>query len=90
MPRNNRKGVELTVNTMILMALALLVLIIGAVIIIRTVGKSNSATSCDAQGGTCYATATACPSDKPVPGWSYSCSDTAKPKCCVDMGLGQK
>jgi hypothetical protein len=88
MLKNNRQGVELTINTMIIMALALIVLIIGAVLLIKTVGRVNGSTDCSTQGGSCIAKTTACGDDKPVPG-PYSCANSAE-RCCISMGLGQK
>jgi len=76
-----RKGNELSVNTMIMMALAIMVLLLGAYFLIRAAVGTNNGTDCEKQGGQCL---TKCTDELPVPG-PYSCADKAA-KCCIDVG----
>jgi flagellar basal body-associated protein FliL len=76
----NKKGVELSMNVIIIAAIGLLVLVILAVLVINGAGKVPTTTqnSCNVQGGACQATscqstaAIITPNDCP----------TARPNCC--------
>ena len=86
MLKNNRQGVELSVNTMIVLALGILVLLVGVYFIYSGYSKANDSQTCTAHMGNCMVE---CNDEKPVPA-PYSCSEK-NTKCCVDMaGLGTK
>ena len=75
-----KKGVELGVNTMIIIVLALLVLIIIGYLVIKSVGNSTTATTCNSRGGQCRS---ACITGE-LPS-SYSCKDQGGGVCCVPI-----
>jgi hypothetical protein len=88
--RAKRQGIELSINAIIVMALALIVLAVGAFLIIRSAGTAYDATNCEKQGGDCVALASSCPDEKPIIS-SNSCPEESEPKCCMDIGgIGQK
>ncbi|HYD03032.1 MAG TPA: hypothetical protein VEC16_01920 [Alphaproteobacteria bacterium] len=84
----NRKGVELTMNVIVMAAIALLVLLILAFFLMRGFGGFNKGTDCVAQGGICHAVsstpspANACPDTHPITS-GYTCG--ASQKCCVKL-----
>jgi hypothetical protein len=49
----NRTGQGISINVVVIAAIALLILVILSVLVIRTGGKVNQGTSCEALGGTC-------------------------------------
>jgi hypothetical protein len=90
MLRSKRQGVELSMNAIIVMALALIVLAVMAFLLLKNAGKFGEATKCETQGGDCVELTKSCSDAKPVLSTVYSCPTKEKPKCCVDGGLGQK
>jgi len=54
----DKKGVELTFNTIVIMVLVLLVLIVLAFMLIKGFGSANTTMSCKSNGGECYASCT--------------------------------
>jgi hypothetical protein len=64
----DKKGVELTFNTIIIMVLVLLVLVILAYLLIKTTGTSQTATGCTANNGTCSTTGS-CPGGTYIKPW---------------------
>jgi len=80
-----RQGVELSINAIIVLALALIVLAVGAFLVIRSAGTAYDATNCEKQGGKCYALLTPCPDATPIIS-SNSCPKDSEPKCCTDIG----
>jgi hypothetical protein len=82
MRKSKRQGNELSINIMIVLALGLLILIIGAVIVIKTAGKTNDTTDCLKQNGKCEKT---CPDNMPIT-IPYSCADKEE-KCCSNIGI---
>lgn len=78
--RNKRQGVELTVNTVIIFALVILILLVLAFIIMGGFKNWNKGTDCTNQGGTCY---DKCPDNLPITS-AYSCKEEGK-HCCVAM-----
>jgi len=54
----DKKGVELTFNTIVIMVLVLLVLVILAFMLIKGFGTANTTMNCKSNGGEC---GTACP-----------------------------
>ena len=75
--RAKRQGIELSMNAIIIMALGLIILIIGAYMIIKSVGQANVATNCP-KDGKCQAT---CDDTYPMRS-PFSCS-VAGQICCV-------
>jgi len=85
MLRVKRQGNELSINSIIAMALALIVLAIIAFLLIRSAGQANKGTDCIAQGGDCLSE---CNDKLPILS-PYTCSGE-KEKCCMNIGgLGQ-
>jgi hypothetical protein len=85
----NKKGTELSINTIIIIAISLLVLLILVFLVMKGAGSWTKGTSCDTQGGVCYtigptAADKKCPSGTPIPS-TYSCS-TAGQTCCINVG----
>ena len=79
-----RKGNELSMNTMIIAALAIMVLLLSAYFLIKAALNTNNSTDCEKQNGICWASSSQCPDDKPVPGPNY-CADNTK-RCCINIG----
>ena len=79
---NDKKGVELSMNLIIIAAIALLVLVIIAVLVLRSTANVNIGTSCSSNsGGHCVASTTDCTAGETVfPGGG--CPTSAAPKCC--------
>ena len=75
----NKKGVELSMNVIIIAAIGLLVLIILAVLVINSSGRLQSGISgsCSTKGGVCRTTCNtgedSIQSDKPLCDNSYQC-----------------
>ena len=78
----NKKGVELSMNVIIIAAIGLLVLVILAVLVINSTSKVPNATSCISSGGVCKAT---CGTGTEKSG-SYGCPATAA-HCCEIVSL---
>jgi hypothetical protein len=81
----NKKGVELSMNLIIIAAIGLLVLVILAVLVIGSGTKTqDKMRSCNLQGGTCE---TSCLGKEPIP--NGDCSSTpSKPLCCKVFSTG--
>lgn len=74
------KGVELSINTMIIVAIGLVVLIVFFITFTSEAGDfSKSVTSCEAKGGQCVAE-NECQYSKTT----WSCSKKEKPVCCFN------
>jgi len=82
--KNRTKGVELSMNVIIIAALGLLVLILLAIFLMNAFGKTNTATKCDAMGGHCQA-GISCTGDYPILS-PWTCS--ANQVCCTKLGGG--
>lgn len=82
--KNRANGVELSMNTIIIAALGLLVLVLLAIFLMNGFGKSNTATKCTTLSGTCMTGS--CSGDTPVP-TPWSC-DTKGQVCCTKIGGG--
>jgi len=76
--RNKRQGVELSINTIIIFALAILILLILAFIVIGGFNNWNKGTDCVANNGKCN---NVCQGDFPIPS-AFSCSDKNQ-HCCT-------
>ena len=80
----NKKSVELTFNTIIILALALLVLIVLSIIFMNKAGVFNKSINpnCEERGGTCIENSGSCAADKMT---IYAkCGDKIQ-KCCVSQ-----
>lgn len=74
---NNKKGVELSMNLIIIAAIGLLILVILAVLVINSGGKAQNATdACNLHGGVCR---TSCGDSSPLSG-DYTCASGQE--CC--------
>jgi hypothetical protein len=84
----NKKGVELSMNVIIIAAIALLVLVILAVLVLRGGRNITDGTGCTAKpGGHCETLDTACNDGENV--FAGGGCPVAKPKCCVKIeGVG--
>jgi hypothetical protein len=75
-----KKGVELSMNVIIIAAIGLLVLVILAVLVINSgSGVVKGMKTCNAVGGVCQSGM--CDAGRDL-GTTGTCSDTAKPYCC--------
>jgi hypothetical protein len=82
---NNRKGMELTMNTIVIAAIAILILAILAFFIIKGFKGFSTGTQCETNSGQCIPFTDPCPSNTPVIS-GYGCKETNK-KCCTSEGL---
>ncbi|MBU1604172.1 MAG: hypothetical protein KJ583_02540 [Nanoarchaeota archaeon] len=83
----NKKGQGISINVIIIAAIALLVLVILSVLLIRSGGNVVTGTSCAGVGGTCSSSC----SDLSEGTKIYSPHPTAKctdsnDKCCIILG----
>ena len=77
-----KKGVEMSLNVIIVAAIGLLILVILAFLVINYVGKTQQGLeSCNIHGGKCAATCDNGPVDLPQGKTSWDCKSTA-PLCC--------
>lgn len=81
---NNKKGIELSMNMIIITVLGLLVLLVLAFFIYKGVTKTNDALLCTNNNGQCYPSAQGCPEENPLPASQWTCSTGQK--CCTKMG----
>jgi hypothetical protein len=86
----DRRGQGISLNVIVIAAIALLILVILSVLVLRTGGKVTTGTQCESLGGTCYVDGywgnQRCDSEN---GWSYdataSCSQSTSDTpyyCC--------
>ena len=78
--RAKRQGVELSMNAIILMAIGLIILIIGAFFIMNSAGKLNNTIGCKERKGECL---TKCNDQLPISA-PYSCPKEGE-KCCTSL-----
>lgn len=80
-----RKGQGLSMNVIIIAAIALLVLVILAVMIFNTSDSVTTGTGCAGIGGHCQS---ACDSAYPIlnPAFKKSCGDDV---CCIKISAGE-
>jgi hypothetical protein len=84
----SKKGVELSMNVIIIAAIGLLVLVILAVLVINAANKTNTGMStCTTQGGICQA-GSCTNSDDLIGTGSPLCTKTGKPNCCRVVSTG--
>lgn len=78
---NNKKGVEISMNLIIIAAIALLVLVIVSILVLRQGANISEGTGCEAKaGGHCIASADSCVDGETyLPGGGCP-KDT---KCCI-------
>jgi hypothetical protein len=80
----NKKGVEMSMNVIIIAAIGLLILIILAVLVINSVNKTNSGMqSCNVMGGTCEVS---CSAGHEQISNAAPCG-TSKPVCCKILAI---
>jgi hypothetical protein len=91
MLKNNRKGIELPMNMIVVSVMVLLVLLVMAFLLMSGVFNWNKGTDCENQGGKCTPKSTSCESahpDLPVSA-IYSCKEKEQ-RCCINIGgLGE-
>ncbi len=81
----NKKGVELSMNVIIIAAIGLLVLVILAVLVINASGKAQSGTqACTVKGGLCQSGSTCSTGTQSVSGGICSAGQT----CCSPFVAG--
>lgn len=92
--RLNRKGSELSMNVIIIAAIALLVLVILAVMLLQKGGDLKEGTSCEALGGKCCSACDASCYDNQ--GNTYKIHNNAQDsscsegqQCCLKIGNSQ-
>lgn len=76
---SNKKGLELSINAIILIALGLMVLLLGLFFVMNSGKKVTENTGCEAQGGDCSSIGPMCPENQVRQPWS--CTDKQK-ICC--------
>jgi hypothetical protein len=79
----NKKGVELSLNMMILTVLAIIVLIVMTFFLMKGSSTTIDSTACTTHNGNCVTRTGTCPESKPVIS-PYSCGK--EEKCCVNIG----
>ncbi|MBC8494988.1 hypothetical protein H8D36_02440 [archaeon] len=79
----NKKGQGLSINVIIIAAIALLVLIILAILVARSGTHVSDGTKCFTEGGVCKET---CDSNKRVQGVNL-CGDDGTKFCCSPVPL---
>jgi len=83
----NKKGVELSMNLIIIAAIGLLVLVILAVLVIGAANKTNNGMgTCNVQAGMCQPAS--CTGDSYIGTGAPLCTNTAKPNCCRVVSTG--
>lgn len=81
--KKNTKGVELTLNVVIIAVISLIVLALLAFLLMKGFGNWNSGTECKANNGECM---DKCNENYPVTS-AYSCNGADKgKKCCINIG----
>ena len=83
MMTRQKKGVELTMNTMIIAALVLIILLVLAFIFLRQTGTVIKANSCSAHDGDCVNSGEACDNGY-VTNYVWTC-DAKEKKCCTKL-----
>ena len=84
----NKKAQGISINVIIVAAIALMVLVILSVIFIGRLGIfSESVADCENKGGKCVLTADDCPPDYPQPysGWKCPKEGEEEQKCCIKV-----
>lgn len=84
----NKKAQGISINVVIVAAIALLVLVVLSVIFIGRLGLfSSSVGECENKGGVCVLANENCPDDKPQPFTEWSCPDLNEEpqKCCIGI-----
>ena len=80
----NKKGVELSMNLIIIAAIGLLVLVILAVLVINSTNKTNNGMqSCNLMGGVCEASCVG----KETINNAAPCTAIGRTQCCKVIGI---
>ena len=83
-----KKGQGISINVIIVAAIALLVLVILSVIFIGRIGTFSTAVGeCENKGGTCVLSSESCPLDFPQKYAEWSCPDVDEEsqQCCIKV-----
>ena len=85
---NDKKGVELTLNMIIVIVLGLIIVAVGVYLIINSGTSVNNATDCGQNSGKCVGPTESCDADYAT-NFAYKCigADKGK-KCCIPMARG--
>ncbi len=79
----NKKGIELSLNMIILTIIALLILMIMIFFIVKYVKSTNDSTACKNNKGECISVSESCSDSMPIPS-PLSCPKGEK--CCTNLG----
>jgi len=82
----DKKGTELSMNTIVMVVLVLLILFIAMFLLLKGFGGARNNNSCIAHNGVCKALGEPCPNNAPIPA-SFECPDKNQPKCCTNIGV---
>lgn len=82
---NNKKGSDLSMNVIIIAAIALLVLVILAVLLFRSGGQVSAGTQCEGFGGVCDTKGIDKPGYIRNPAFDSGCSSSGQ-VCYVPLG----
>lgn len=83
-----KKAQGISINVIIVAAIALLVLVILSVIFIGRIGTFSTAVGeCTNKGGVCAPTTESCPAENPqiFPDWKCPDKDEEAQKCCIKV-----
>ncbi|MBI1970786.1 hypothetical protein HYS47_03495 [Candidatus Woesearchaeota archaeon] len=84
--KQNKKAQGMSLNVVIIAALALLVLVILSIILVGRIGKTRQATeACVNQGGTCVESVFACQGSNSRVVSEYACPNEELPVCCISV-----
>ena len=85
----NKKAQGMSINVIIVAAIALLVLVILSVIFIGKIGIfSETVGDCESKGGSCVLASESCPSEFPQKYSPWSCPQSGEDdqQCCIKIG----
>lgn len=81
----NKKGTELSMNVIIIAAIAILVLVILAMFVFRSSDRVDKGTGCDSLGGSCAPEP--CGGDYPLHNVGFDGSCGVDTVCCMPIGV---
>jgi hypothetical protein len=84
----NKKGSELSMNVIIIAAIALLVLVILSVLVLQKFGKLNEGTGCEGLGGSCMISTSCNLADGMITSPTDDCKNTGE-VCCYKLSNSQ-
>jgi len=77
-----KKAQGISINVIIIAAIALLILVILSVLVLRSGGKLTAGTGCQAVDGICVSSFDTCP-DGLTTDITRGCPTEDQPKCCI-------